>query len=159
MKKCFKCGEEKHFGDFYKHKQMKDGFLNKCKECAKADTKLNREVKAEYYKQYDAMRFQNDPKVKARHIRYQKTERGKQKRSAAKAKWVEENKEKRAAHVLLGHSIRSGRVSKPDKCEICGVGGRIHGHHEDYTKPLDVVWVCPQCHVDIHKGKQNVSKE
>lgn len=53
MKKCFKCNIEKPLSDYYKHKEMKDGHLNKCKECTKKDTNNNPRVLSTCIDGYD----------------------------------------------------------------------------------------------------------
>lgn len=154
MKECFKCGVEKHLNEFYKHKAMKDGHLNKCKDCTKVDVKSNRDEKADYYREYDAWRFQNDHKVKERHKRYRSTPYGREVMRKARNLWKDANPEKRAAHVILGNAVRSKRIDKPKKCSECGefTPSRIlHAHHHDYAKPLDVTWLCVYCHVEHHK--------
>ena len=52
----------------------------------------------------------------------------------------------------LRNAVASGKVIKSNQCSICGVGGLIHGHHKDYNKPFEVIWVCPLCHTKIHYG-------
>ena len=143
---CKVCGVTSDAAEFYK------GVNTRCKECHKQKVRENRREKADYYRTYDAHRYRTDPKVKSRHRRYQATEAGKASIRASREKWLLENAGKRAAHVILNNAVRDGRVLKPDTCQTCGAPGcTIHGHHQDYTKPLDVKWVCSLCHVAIHR--------
>lgn len=45
LKVCYKCLLPKPLDEFYSHREMKDGTLNKCKACCKADIKKNYETK------------------------------------------------------------------------------------------------------------------
>lgn len=59
-KTCFKCHEVKDLSEFYRHKQMGDGFLNKCKECTKLDVHARSIEKSEYVRAYDKKRYRTD---------------------------------------------------------------------------------------------------
>jgi len=58
--------------------------------------------------------------------------------------------QKRNAYSAIGYAKRNGIITKPDKCSNCGESGMIHAHHWDYSKPLDVIWLCSACHANIH---------
>jgi len=142
---CKVCGVTSDAAEFYA------GVNTRCKECHKAKVRENRVQKADYYREYDAYRYQADPKVRQRHRRYAATEGGKAALTASRKKWHEANAEKRAAHTILNNAVRDGRAVKPANCQCCGSTGRIEGHHKDYTLPLDVMWLCRSCHVAEHR--------
>jgi hypothetical protein len=151
-KDCMKCSKRKPLSEYYKHSEMKDGRLNKCKECTKKETRENRQRNIAYYKEYDRQRFQNDPRVRARHKRYQSTEAGRKSMSAANKRWEEKNPEKKKAHNKLNNAVRDGKIKKPERCQGCDTKPkRLEGHHKDYTKPLDVMWLCRSCHAKEHR--------
>ena len=141
---CKICGKTSDAAEFYR------GVTSRCKECHKEMSRKNRAENLEYYSAYDAKRFQLDPRVRQRHALYRSTEQGRNSMNAARAKWLAGNAIKRAAHVILGNAVRDGRIEKPLVCSECGAGGRIDGHHDDYSLPLVVSWLCRMCHVAKH---------
>lgn len=143
---CRKCKIKKSDDEYYVSNP------NECKECARCRIRQNRIDKAEYYKEYDRKRYQDDPRVRERHRRYQATEEGKKAMNASRKKWKEKNPLKRAAHNLVNNALRDGKITKPNTCQECGTKPkRIEGHHCDYSKPLNISWLCRQCHVNAHK--------
>lgn len=72
---------------------------------------------------------------------------------ANKKQWSsEEGRVKHNARVLLHYYIRKGTIVKPDCCSECGgTQPRIEAHHEDYSKPLEVIWLCSPCHSEADK--------
>ena len=148
---CFKCNVLKPLSEFYKHKMMADGHLNKCKECNKKDVRENRAERIDYYLEYDKSRANRPDRVKAR-LLYSQTEQGKASRRKATKKYLEANLIKRAASYLVNNAIRDGKLKKSYVCEECNANDvRIHGHHDDYAYPLSVRWLCSKCHCKWHK--------
>jgi len=150
-KVCFKCNVLQPLSEFYKHKMMADGHLNKCKTCTKKDTKENISKNHDYYIEYDKQRANLPHRVEAR-IKYSQTEQGKKSARESKNKWSENNIVKRSASIIVGNAVRDGRLIKKYICENCGsTPKRIHGHHDNYNYPMIVRWLCPKCHTKWHK--------
>ena len=57
---CFKCKKDLPISEFYKHKFMKDGHLNKCKLCTNKDVQENYQVNKSHYKEYEIQRQRNN---------------------------------------------------------------------------------------------------
>lgn len=159
MKTCFKCGLIKDYSEFYKHKGMADGHLNKCKTCTKSDVR-ERALRPEMI---DIIR--EEKRLWARSAKGRQSQRvysrsgvGKESSTKSKREWASKNKKKVACDRMVNNAVRDGFLKKPQICEICKVGSeRIHGHHCDYNKPLDVMWMCPSCHSDWHRKNEPIN--
>lgn len=58
----------------------------------------------------------------------------------------------RVARAKAQYAMRLGRLI-PEPCEVCGSTGRVEAHHDDYSKPLDVRWLCRRHHSEAHQEK------
>lgn len=154
MKCCYVCGEQKSLNDYYKHPQMLDGHLNKCKECHKAAMITNRRKRLEYYQEYDRKRGNLPHRVKARQ-EYADTLPQEYKNELS-WKWIRRNPQKRIAHIIAGNAIRNGTLVK-QPCEACGEKV-VEAHHDDYSKPLTVRWLCRICHTRHHKEEREIER-
>lgn len=81
---------------------------------------------------------------------YRTTEQGRAALARANALWIKHNPEKRSAQNAASNAVRDGRLEKPWKCERAGddCRGRIESHHDDYSKPLEVRWLCKAHHIE-----------
>lgn len=130
MKQCFKCKEEKELSEFYKHKQMGDGHLNKCKECTKADVFGHRQKNLDSIREYDRARGNRQG--------YEYTK-----------EYREKYPNKHKAHSLVRNAVRSKKLFK-EPCGVCGSKEKLHAHHDDYLKPLNIRWLCAAHHRQWH---------
>jgi hypothetical protein len=143
---CNICGCTNEETRFY------NGVTSRCTECHKKCVRKNRAENIEYYREYDAKRFQEQPERRAKNEEYNKSPRGRELKKGYTKKWLALNQVKRRAHIKVGNAVRDGKLEKATACQVCGATERrLHGHHHDYSKPLDVVWVCPPCHREFHK--------
>ena len=127
---------KKPLDDFYKHPKMGDGHLGKCKECAKKDTMENKLRNYEYYRKYDIERSNTPRRIE---LRKETTER-----------YRHEYPDKINACQKARRARIKGLITPPNSCPSCGYGGKLIMHHPDYSKPLEVEWMCQRCHKRLH---------
>lgn len=145
---CTDCFILKNPEDFVVSSTCKDGLSYKCRSCLSDYKKEYRNLNSEKLKELDKRRS-NLPHRELARAEYAKTDRGKQASKRAAKTWKTNNLLKFRAQDKLRKAVKSGKVQKLP-CEVCG-SERSQGHHEDYTKPLDVVWYCHRHHIDRHK--------
>jgi hypothetical protein len=127
MKTCKDCKQEKQESDFYARDTA-------CKECRKACVRLHRRTHPSV-REYDRERAKTPERVA--------------KATSNTARWLAEHPEAYRAQTAVGNALRSG-VLKKSPCQVCDGENDIHAHHNDYSRALDVVWLCAKCHHRIH---------
>jgi hypothetical protein len=132
MKYCKDCGKGKPLSQFNKHPKTKDGFNNRCKSC-----------QSEYNRAY--FERNRDKLLEYKH-RWNTSDKGKQ----AMAREYQKYKVKHFVRLEVKKALASGKLVKPEHCERCNRQVALAGHHNDYSKPLQVEWLCRKCHNSRH---------
>jgi hypothetical protein len=143
---CYTCKEEKDLQVFSKEKRTKTGYSYLCKECDKERAKKYKEKNIDKWKdskkRYLDKKVEEDPDFfKKRYIRF------KEKILKGYERYIPTHRKEINARNLINLHIRRGKLMKPNHCSNClGISKKIEAHHEDYNKPLEIIWVCSKCH-------------
>lgn len=137
MKNCPKCGADKELSEFYRDRSRKDGLRCWCKLCASVSHK--------------EWALENKDKTTELYKKWSNTKEGKEHIRRSDKKYNDANKDKNKARNDAGYAVRCGKLT-PQPCETCGKL-KVQKHHEDYSRPLDVEWLCRKCH--RNKGTKN----
>lgn len=132
---CIKCHIEKPLNEFHSNKTMRSGKSSKCVECESKYNAQHRRKNHKRFAEYDRARRKTQER-KATNKRYQQTPLAKIRQFAA---------------TSVCNAVRDGRLVR-QPCEKCGAE-KAEGHHDDYTKPLSVRWLCRKHHMEYH-GKR-----
>jgi hypothetical protein len=85
--------------------------------------------------------------------RYRATKNGLEKTRKANYASFARNKERVAARAKVRQALKTKKITKPTNCQHEGCNNqRIEAHHPDYSKPLDVVWLCRTHHANVHQS-------
>ena len=140
-KKCSECGQEKPLGEFNKNRNNKDGYQGRCREC---------------FSRYNKARYWSDPsRFKKSVAEYRKANL--ENVFETRMAMCERNPCEKNAREAVNIAVELGYIDKPDHCMGCGRKAsetRISGHHYDYSKPLEVIWVCARCHRPLDAARR-----
>jgi len=161
---CSSCKDTKDLHLFNTNKNRKGGLDHYCKDCRSLyDKKRNSNpVRREQLK---AASRRYTLSGKATESRKNNIEKARLKEALFRIKYAERIKKyakeyaktykrekvKQAARTILNNAVSRGKMLRPLNCEQCEQELPVQGHHEDYSKPLDVIWLCVPCHGKAHR--------
>lgn len=143
MKVCRKCGVEKDSSNFYTSKTNNDGLCSYCKKCQIAN------VTKSFKKFYNTDKYKE--RIKKYGNKYDKIFKLKHKEEIKEKRKIYKinNPEKIKARQKVLNSVYKKKIFRQPCC-VCG-NPKVEGHHEDYGKPLEIIWVCKKHHIEIHQ--------
>ena len=147
MQTCSKCKSQKPHSEYYKSSKTV------CKPCCLEKCAEYREKNREKVRAHDRERNNTDARRKDRRDRNRRKYENPEFRASETARHkrnVEKHPIRHSAVWAANNAQKAGKLHK-EPCQRCGQVDNVQAHHEDYSKPLDVVWLCPKHHGERHR--------
>lgn len=135
FKRCSRCGVVKRSFEFNRNGSRKDGLQSRCRPCQIEENRKHRLEHPEWNRE------------RCRRFREAHAEEERERKRV----WDKTNPEKRHARKAVERALKVGVLIRPSICGRCSSSEfGIHAHHEDYSRPLEVLWLCAPCHGQRH---------
>jgi len=155
MKQCRICKVEKPLTEFYKNAAMRSGYINNCKTCHNERSSEWRKENLERVKENSRKRAK-DPAVKAARKRSMQSAEAKARAREAVRRYRERKPMVDVAHRFIRLAVAKGILKRESECSVCSSSDRVEAHHDDYTKPEVVRWLCKSCHEEWHRTNKPI---
>lgn len=149
-KKCRKCKELKDFGCFYKSKGGDYDLYSYCKDCTRLMAKKYYLINKDKINKRTALYIKSEAGISTINL-HRQSERFKSSRAAIRGRYKKKNPLKTQARSAVQHAITAGRLIRLP-CEVKGCKTVAEAHHDDYSKLLEVKWLCKLHHTELHKN-------
>src|SRR5687768_13651599 len=177
-KQCRKCGISKPLCDFQSPPPSKPHGYSRCRACMNETIRIKRQNSAEFRakRAKDCLRWRekNPEHVLAYRKTYETTNREarlamqrihsakyrklpgrKEEHNRAVKRYLERHPERHKARMKVMIELRAGRMTR-QPCQICGEP-KTQAHHDDYSKPLDVRWLCVRHHGELSRKRPDAA--
>lgn len=147
MKNCARCKTDLDESNFCKDRHSRDGLHRICRSCmskARSEFRINnlescRERERAFSRSRDRSGYNRKYRSATReHRRFE---------------YENAPYEMKSAWRSVAAALRNGTMVRPNVCVICGVECKPTAHHYDYSKRLDVTWLCRSCHNIADRAK------
>lgn len=131
---CYLCNQVRDAIYFYRDRSHISGHRRACKDCERLQYRRRRELNLSAFRAKDARFYK----------------RHKDEIAAKRAAYYAKFGLRQRARSKVAYALLRGDLTR-NPCEVCGAK-KTDAHHDDYSKPLDVRWLCRKHHLRSHAG-------
>ena len=167
VKWCNACKSYLNIEHFSRNGSKQDGYATECRTCKKSsDAKSHRKNRTKRLLRMKEYKEENYEKIRQHSVAFARSDRGrannrkatntyyathKKEKSERVKRYNIEYRNKYVCRYVFGNAVKLGKISRPIDCQQCFIECTPDGHHDDYSKPFEVMWLCKCCHGKMHR--------